>query len=395
MNEAHESVLSACVRALGDELHAAYGYTSTGDDYVRPAGPEHALLLVVADDVDLESLSEIVGPAWPANGEEAGRPPLVATPRSLRRHLRLFPLLAYHLAHEGERLAGKRLLAAARIPEAHPAERAAYLAAQAMEASAALAPAALPPARAEAAEERLRRLAAHLSGTEEAATAERFAHVQHSVQELVEALPGARTVRAATAGSERVLAVYEETDHVVVVTPVLSAAALGEMAWADVDGRLEQPGMALHVTTAEQLRLSLLLERPLDVALERYQHLRGRDVLEGITIPMRAIWRHAARTPSALLIEEVPGAYLTAVDDEARHRVVHDYHNRLLNMRLQHELLHRLHDFAPAEPPEPLPGRDARVATRVKVILGHLEWWADHYVEEMKQTPAGNRLRAP
>lgn len=395
MNEAHEAVLSACVRALGDDLHAAYGYGSTGDVYVQPAGPEHALLLVIADDVDLESLREIVGPVWPASGEEAGRPPLVATPRSLERHLRLFPLLANHLAHEAERLAGKRLLAAARVPEAHLAERAAYLAAQAMEASAALAPAALPPVRAEAAEERLRRLAAYLSGTEDGTTAECFARVQDSVQELLEALPGARPARAATAGSERVSAIYEETDRVVVVTPVLAAEALGEMAWAEVDGRLEKPGMALRVSTAEQLRLSLLLERPLDVALERYQHLHGRDVLEGITIPMRAIWRHAARTPSALLIEEVPGAYLTAGDDEARHRVVHDYQNRLLNMRLQHELLHRLHDFEPAEPPEPLPGRDAPVGTRVKAILGHLGWWADHYVQGMRETPAGNRLRAP
>lgn len=394
MNQAHEVVLTACIRALGDDLLAAFRYDSTGDAYFQPAGSEHNLLLVVADSVELDALREIVAPLWATHGERLGRPPMVATPDSLERHLRLFPLLAHHLAHAGERLAGKKWLEAGSVPEVHPAERAAYLARQAMEASAALAPELLAPAQADAAEERLRQLAFYLTGTDGETAAELFAQVQLSVQGLIETLPGGRPSSDATDGSEPVRAVYEETDKVVVVTPVLAAEALHEMVWAAVDGRLQQPGMVLHVTTAEQLRLMLLLERPLDIALERYQHLRGRDVLEGMAIPLRAVWRHAARVPSALLVDEVPGAYLTAVDEEDRHRVIHDYHNRLLNMRLQHELLHRLQDFAPVEPPEPLPGRDAPVATRVEAILDHLGWWAGHYVQEMRQTPAGSRLRA-
>lgn len=395
MNEAHEAILSACIRELGNDLHAAFRYGNTGDAYFDPAGSDDALLLVVGDAVDMEALREIIGPLWTMHGAGMGRPPLVATPSSLARHMRLFPLLAHHLAHAGERLTGKKLVAGGRVPEAHPAERAASLAMRAMEASAALAPELLPAARAEAAGARLRRLAVHLARGDEDTTAQLFSQVQRGVQALIEALPGGRAADDGTNGSERVLAVYEETDKVVVVTPVLTADTVNEITWTEVDERLQEPGMSLQVTTAEQLRLALLLERPLDVALERYQQLHGRDVLRGMVVPTRAVWRQAARVPSSLLIDDVPGAYLTAGDDEARHRVVHDYQNRLLNLRLQHELLHRLHDFAPAAPPDPLPGRDAPVAARVSAILDHLRWWADHYVQEMQQTPAGSRLQAP
>jgi len=394
MNETDEAILTACVQALGDDLLSAFGYRSTGDAYFQPAGSEHNLLLVVTEDVGLEALRAVVAPLWAAQGERTGRPPLLATPNSLARHLRLFPLTAHHLAHTGERLIGKQLQAVESTSRAHPAEQAAYLAWEAMQASAALAPELLPRARVGEAKERLRRLAFYLTGTDGETAAGLFARVQRGVQSLIEALPGSRPTSGATGGDEPVRALYEETDKVVVVTPVLTAEALQEMAWATVDGRLQQPGTSLHVTTAEQLRLMLLLERPMDIALERYQHLRGQDVLQGMAIPTRAVWRHAARVPSALLIDEVPGVYLTAADDEACHQVVHDYQNRLLNMRLQHEVLYRLHDFAPAEPPEPLPGRDAPVAARVQAILDQLAWWAGHYVQEMKETPASSRLQA-
>lgn len=395
MNQAHDAVLSACSRALGDDLLSAFHYSSAGDAYFQPHGSAPALLLVIADSVDLEALREIISPLWAERGEEMERPPLVATPGSLERHLRLFPLLAHHLAHAGERLTGKKLLAKGRVPQAHPAERAAYLAWQAMEASAALVPDLLPAARAEAAGELLQRLARYLAGAEEASTAALFAQVQRAVQSLIEELPPAQRRTATTDEGEPVQAVYEETDNVVVVTPVLAAETVRAMAWEEVDARLRQPGMGLHVTTVEQLRLALSLEKPLHVALDRYQHLHGRDVLQGLTVPTRAIWRHAARVPSALLIEEVPGAYVTAGDDEARHKVVHDYQNRLLNIRLQHELLHRLHDFEPAAPPEPPPGKDAPLAERTNAILNHLEWWADYCTRTMKETPDGSRLQAP
>lgn len=395
MNQAYDAVLLACSRALGDDLHSAFRYSSAGDAYFQPHGSAPALLLVIADSVDMETLREVISPLWEEHGDRLQRPPLVATPRSLERHLRLFPLLAHHLAHTGERLAGKRLLTKGSVQLAHPAERAAYLSWQAMEASAALAPDLLPAARAEAAGDLLRRLARYLAGVDGESTATLFAQVQRSVQTLIEDLPSGRKRTATADGGEPVQAVYEETDNVVVVTPVLAAETVRAMAWGDVDGRLQQPGMGLHVTTAEQLRLALLLEKPLHVALDRYQHLHGRDVLQGMAVPTRAVWRHGARVPSTLLIEEVPGAYVTAGDDEARHMVVHDYQNRLLNMRLQHELLHRLHDFEPAAPPEPLPGKEASLAERINAILNHLAWWADYCTEAMKETPAGSRLQAP
>ena len=394
MNDVHEAAIAACDQELGDDLLSALSYSSTGDAYFQPGGGEQNLLLVVADDVDLDALRAIIGPLWPTPGETVCRPPFVATPTSLKRHLRLNPLLAHHLAHSGQRLAGKELLPAELAPEVHPTERAAYLASQAIDASAALAPDLLPPAQAEAAEQQLHRLATYLSGKEEETTCRCFAHVQRSVQVLTASLQGSWQLETTWEESGPVRAVYEETDHVVVVTPVLTADTLREMDWGAVDSRLRQPGMGLYVTTAEQLRLMLFLERPLHVALQRYQHLHGQDVLKGLMVHTRAVWRHAARTPSSLLIEEVPGAYLAAADDEARHMMIHDYQNGLLNMSLRHELLHRLHDFAPAEPPEPLPGRDEAIPVRVEAIRDHLAWWTQHYTREMLETPASDRLQA-
>jgi hypothetical protein len=107
---------------------------------------------------------------------------------------------------------------------------------------------------------------------------------------------------------------------------------------------------------------------------------------------MRAVLQTAGRTPSRLLVEQISGDYLTAASDEALHMIVHDYQNRLLNLRLQHELLHRLHGLEAAEPPTPLPSRAAPFAERVAAVMEHLDWWAGHYAALFEQAPAGERV---
>ena len=142
----------------------------------------------------------------------------------------------------------------------------------------------------------------------------------------------------------------------------------------------------LLLSTEAQLRLVLERETPLDHVLERYHHVCGPDVIESVRITAWSVFREAGRIASRMLVHDVPGAYLTALNEDAVNKVIHDYQNRLLNMRLQHELLHRMYGVPSAVPPVPLPGQHEPSSLRVQAIIDQLDWWTGQYCELMEKT---------
>jgi hypothetical protein len=381
--------------ALGEDLVALYRYASWGQ-------AESRLLAVVADKSTLHKLRETFLPVWLEEQAALGEPPLVAPITAFNRHVHLFPLFAEQLAHQGELVSGTDLLQAGTFEQTDGAERAAYFAHQALLASGALAPELLPDQEAQRAQASLYRLARHLCEeppADSATAAVLFCQVQAALRELIEGLPGRPLAEFSqpvlSAEEPNLQAIYEETDHTVVILPELSEDLLRQIDWGRLAERLREKQSSLRVTTVPQLRLLLQAEAPLDFVLGRYEHRWGPDPLAALQVSTWAVWRNAGRLPSRLLVDEVPAAYLTAADSEAIHKVIHDYQNRLLNMRLRHELLSRLHSFEAAVPPVSLPGREAALPLRIDAILAQLHWWADYYFRQMEQTAPGAKLAAP
>lgn len=389
------------LKALGEDLISLYRYGGVDIPDYRPERSDLRLLAVVADRADRHRLRAEFLPVWAEDGTILCRPPLLVPESALRRHLQFFPLFAHHLARSGERLAGAEICQG-ELEEPGTAERAAYLAHQSMLASSALVPGLLSPEEAEAESARLYKVARHLTGEplpETTPVAELFALVQQRLRELIETVSGQAPLPIVQtvddpAGPE-LAAIYSETDHTVCVLPELSADLLRQIEWDRLAGHLQPHHTSIQVTTASQLLLILHSEAALQFALGRYEHERGSDPLDGLEVSTRVLWRNAGRLASRLLVDDVPGAYLTAGDDEAIHRVVHDYQNRLLNMRLRHELLYRFHGFDAAVPPDPLPGRDQPLSTRIDAILDQLEWWADYYFRQMQAAEMSEKITAP
>jgi len=391
-------------KTLGEDLISLYRYGGIDTPDYRPERSDLYLLAVVADDIDLHRLRAEFLPVWAepeAPGPAPCRPPLLIPHAALSRHLLFFPLFAHHLATYGERLAGAAI-DVGELEAPGVAERAAYLAHQAMLASSVMVPELLSPQEAEAASARLRKVARHLTGAplpEATPVAELFALVQQGLRELLESVPGQATVavvQTVEAPAEPELeAIYSETDHTVCLIPELSADRLRQVEWDRLAGHLQPHHASIQVTTASQLLLIVRSEAALEFALGRYEHAWGSDPLDGFEVSTQALWRNAGRVPSRLLVDDVPGAYLTTGDEEALHKVVHDYQNGLLNMRLRHELLYRLHGFEAAVPPEPLPGRDQPLPVRIDAILDQLEWWAAYYLRQIQAAEMSEKITAP
>lgn len=401
LEAAINDVHSALATVFGEELITLYRYGSVGTPDYQPEAPEVDLWAIVADEVDVHQLRAAFLPVWAEHGATLRRPPLLARRGAFQRHLHFFPIFADHLARHGVSLVGPDLLDLAPQPPAE-GERVAYLAQEAMVASAALAPELLSPVQATKTRAHLHRLAQRLTGeaiSETTPARELFTAVQLALRALIDGLPGEHLPASSqvvdSAEEPNLQAVYQETDHTLFILPILSTDLLQNIDWERLTERLLKRYSSLQATTARQLRLILQSEAALEFALGRYEYEWGLPVLADLQVSKRAVWRAAARLPSRLLVDDVPAAYLTARDDEALHKVVHDYQNRLLNMRLQHELLHRLHGFEAAAPPHPLPGQNVPLPARVEAILSHLDWWADYYRQQMEASEWSQRLSAP
>lgn len=401
----HSAILDSLLPALQEqpdvEILAAYSVAPSGDGYFLSHRFQPTLLLLLAHPEQIHPARRAVqrlGAGW-NNVLEA--PPLIFTPTDLRHYTRLFPLFASHLATHAERLCGDALPLVS-APDPHPIERLAFLFAEAMDASAALVPHEADPL----ALRRLQRLAAELSDEEEFSSsagdqrlaANLFAHVQVHLRLIVDSLPimsRQRTHIIKDAGEPNLLALYEDQHRLLVIIPPLSGNLLRRIDWSALSGPMPSHLTTLNVATTDQLYLTIQATRALDFVLGSYHRRWGAELLSGLRVTAPAVFRQAARRPASLLAADVLGAYFLAPDDESVHGIIHDCQNRLLNLRLQHELLCRLLDAPRSEPEQPLPRRDEPLAERIDAIAGHLRWWTAHYLQQMETVPVDHKLSPP
>jgi hypothetical protein len=380
---AAQKVADRLTLELGEQLAAFYLYGSTVTQRYLPQHSDINLLAITADTTDIHIVRAAFWPLWAAMGPILHHPPSVATISQLQRHLQLQPLIHQHLATFGQLLRGRDLLPAA--PAVSQAELLAYWCQQSLEVSPVLAPGLLRDGALTRLAERLRRLARQLDCpvTADADLTAVFGQVQVALADRAAQLDGefqwaAEPLADAPSLLPQLQAIYEVEDGLLFIFPDLSLTEWATIDWLEVAELLRDQYYNLWVATAAQFRLALRLERPLYSRLRRFNHLWGHDLLADLPSDQRLLFRQAARLPSGLLIDGLPRAYLSQ-DEDNLHPLLHDFQNQLLNIQLQHELLIRLRQLAPAVPPQPLPDRDRPSPERVEAIFRHLDWWAAHY----------------
>jgi hypothetical protein len=397
MEQAIEGVVEALQQHLGADLVGVYLYGSKTQPYFQPGHSDINLLVVVADSADIWSLRPAFLPVWAHYRDALQRPPAVARSGAVARHLQLSPLLGQHIAEDARRLCGAADLPR---PEHAPAPAAwfAYLAREALLGSIALAPSLLDSSLVIPAYRRLHRVARILAGVPfegEPPAPVLFALIQTRLRKLASAISGdPEPVYIDDPQAPNLEAIYAETDRMVVVLPPLSESLLRSLDWQAIARRLAARHNLLQATTARQLVLIQHHETAVDFVLGRYRHVWGATPLDGLTLPLRAVLETAGRVPSRLLVEGIAGDYLTAPGEEALHTLVHDYQNRLLNIRLQHELLHRAHGLEVGSPPQPLPPRDAPLQSRIRALGDHLDWWAGFYAARLEKVETSEYVAA-
>ncbi|MDX1662214.1 MAG: hypothetical protein R3272_00370 [Candidatus Promineifilaceae bacterium] len=377
--QAEAALVAALHDGLGDQLHSIYRLPTVGEGYFLPERQQATLVVIVAG-ARLHEVRRAFLPVWREHAAALGAPPLLIQQRALQRYLHLFPLFGRHLERAGTRLLGEDT--ALPVVEPPSEDGVAFAAQQTMLASALLGDLFLTPEQEAAAQLRLNRLARilDLEIPEGESVGERFCRVQEALEPMVAGEPPENPAPPGNAGSfgSAIVAVYEDHTHLTLVAKRNPTDLLGALNWGIIGRRMYQGGI-LQLATVPQLKLIFRRERPLDLLLRNLDHLHGVDVLAGVDVAEAMVFRHAARTPSMILVREMPAAYLIADGREDVHQVIHDYQNRLLNVHLRQELLHRIHGLAPTEPPIPLPDRDAPLDERVEAIADQLNWWVEHY----------------
>jgi hypothetical protein len=389
MQNVVEAVAYALSDGLGDQLAGIFLYGSLAQERHQPGESDANLLIVVADGASIHALRSIFRPVWEKHGEQLRRAPLVAQQSSFVRHMKLYPVLARHLANEAKLLIGDPTLLEG-LPAADPREPFAQLAHEVMEASAAVAPEMLEPDVAEACLARLRSVARRVSGVpvpDGKSAIQMLAEIHQYLQEEMDQSPHVERWVSTKRPSTSLLlpsleGAYKELGQLVMSFSTLTAGQITSTDWQTLSSQLAKHYTGLKIATSTQFRLIVELETPLAYSFERYEHEWGVDILSTVEAPKELIMRNAARLPSEIQIDSLPNAYLTQ-DDDMLGKLIHDFQNRMLNIQLEHELLRRLQQIEPFDPPEPLPDRTAPPELRIDAIFNHLNEWADFYTAQM------------
>ncbi len=388
-----DTIVQALTAQCGDQLEAVYLFGSLAQGHYVPGDSDINLFVILADSTAYPAVQQSFLPLWQQHQHHLKRAPFVATRAAFLRHLQLNPLLAQQLVRDAQQLTGPLEYLDRRMATIEPHEAYAYLVTEAMQASAALAPELLGKDTAVVALSRLQRLARRLrqEPLPEGETAvQSFARIQHFLNPIIASLPAARKVagmvprNTTTPLLPGLQTIYKEGNKTILVFTELSPQKIIQTDWNKLASRLPAGTTGLELTTVEQMSLSIMFERPLDLRFKKLQHTWGPNFLAAFNPTTRQIMRYSARVPSRILIDELPNTYLTQeATEEVQHKIIHDFQNKMLNVQLEHELLVRYGLVERFKPPTPVPGRETPAPERIAALFQHLEWWADFYAIQL------------
>jgi hypothetical protein len=397
--EAIQASVNALHQAVGPRYQTCYLYGSLAQGLYQPDQSDINLLIIVDDETDIHTVRAALHPVWANYGEILRHAPGIATTATFRRHMLLNPILARHIDRFGKQVKGSQKV----LYQTSPLDKVRYVArlsAQAWQASEALAPQLLATTEAQTeALANLRRLVRQVRrrpvAQEERAEA-LFLEVQTALEQqisllgLAQALPRDPLITEKQVGDmpyhlPGLRAIYERMGKLILVADDL--ASLANFAWDKLADEVSGSYIGLQVTTPVQFQLAVEYEYPLEYVLRNFRHVWGEQFIEKLSPPTWAVLRDAARFATNIQIYELPHAYITAnaqQDEEAALRkLIHDFQNKLLNARLQNELLSRMKLTDRFEPPQPLPDRNRPTSDRVSGIFDQLQAWSKFYEEGM------------
>jgi hypothetical protein len=385
----------SAARQLGGQVQSICLFGSYGQPYYQPAESDVNLLLLLEDGADVHAVRDWFRPIWQEHGSWLRRGPWVARLAEFHRFVRLVPGFAEELGRNGRFLHGD-LPELPPIPSPDPHEAMARQATEALSASSALFPGLMAPPLAEARRLALRRLTRQLwqapipEGETAVAT---FARMRQILDSKINRLPAARFWHneKVPVGTTLLLpgaqAIFQQGPYMVIALASLNPWPLQEANQERLIQRLQGKCEGVMLTTAVQLSLSLVYDNPLGLVLKSYRHNWGLDLLANLQTSQRQTMRQIAYLATTIGMIDLPQAHFTGSDADLP-TLIHDFQNKLLNLRLQHELLHRLGYSQGLEMPEPLPDREASLQQRLEAIYRQLVWWSSHYTVAMDQAAA-------
>ncbi|NKQ34473.1 MAG: nucleotidyltransferase domain-containing protein [Chloroflexi bacterium] len=394
MHPAIDATTRALERALDDQLEAIFLYGSLAQGLYRPDESDINLLVEVADGTNAHLVRDAFLPVWAAHQDALKRAPLLATTPALNRHLRLHLAFARHLSRTDRQIFGAPDALEIDLTAVSPPELFSPIADEALTVSAVLAPSLLDETAQANLTAKLHRLYRHMTQEnppEGATAAQTYGRIQKRLSAAMTTLPQTKRWDAAARKKATspllpgLQSIYTSGGHTILIFDHLSPQRLSRANWDALAQRLPGNPTSLQVTTVSQASLIAAYERPLDILFKRFQHNWGVNFLAVLEPSPHQLMRHSARTPSRLLIDDLPHTYLTAPpdDDEALHKIIHDFQNKLLNIRLENELLSRFQKAPQFTPPGPVPDRDAPPQERIAALFQHFEWWTQFYTDEM------------
>lgn len=393
MLEAVETTVKTLKRNLGGQLEAIFLFGSLAQGHYIPDESDVNLFVVVSDGTPMRLVQSAFATAWEDCRTILKRAPFLATHTAFFRHLKLNPLLAQHLVRDTDQLFGSPDFLDNRIATVDPHEAYAPLVTEAMQISSVLAPHLLDEEARANSNKRMRRLAKKLRNEPLPAgetAVQSFARIQHFLNSIMARLPATKKWADVVpkGGTTPLLpglqTTYNEAGITILIFNRLSPQQIIQTDWQKLAARLPQNTKGMQITTVEQMGLSIMFDRPLDIRFKKLQHTWGPDFLAAFNPSDRQIMRYSARVPSRILVDELPNVFLTSNNsEEAQHKIIHDFQNKMLNVGLEHELLVRFGLSERFTPPAPVPGRETPSAKRIAALFQHLEWWTEFYANHL------------
>lgn len=394
MQIAIDATVKAFEETLGDQLEGVFLFGSVAQALNKPGISDVNMFVIVADGTSPHLLRQAFFPVWEAHQDTLKHAPLIADLSTFQQHIKLNPALARHISRSNKQLYGSDDLLSFHPKQADPHELIGYIVAEALQVSMALTPQLLDEETAVLKNRQLRTLYRHVfhSNPAEGDTAVQiYAQIQQFLNQIVPKLPAAKKWAAAKGRSTTspllpgLQSIYKEMNTTILVSGHLNPEQIVRLEWDRLAQHLPNGTAGLQITTVEQFCLLCVYERPVDVLLRKFTHNWGIDFLPTLKPTNRQFMRQSSRLPADILIQSLPNTYLTKEndDDETLHKIIHDYQNKMLNIRLENELLSRFEKAEKFTPPEPVPDRETPPKQRIDALFNQFRWWSEFYANAM------------
>ncbi len=181
------------------------------------------------------------------------------------------------------------------------------------------------------------------------------------------------------------VAIYHNLNRIILVTNEPRETLLmwgAETNNSDIK-KLRQDGVV--VCTPEQLNAVATQFGSLDVKLRRYRHMWGDQLLDSSIFAAKDYSRNAAEYSSSWELECIGRQMFTTPPDPNQDRLlIHDFQNRLLNIRLQNQILSDLKIIPKSSPEFDLPDKALPIHERLNTISALFDWWANNYFAQAR-----------